>query len=203
MSLLSFDKLSFGYERFEGAAQAPLVFIASSLLVGDGAQLRDNLLPALAHGFEGGVVLRRDEAGMDKAKARSVSRSRERPRDDSVQRRAVSDVFLVSAFPGIDEALLRRRLQHLAVNDAVPRAGRRRLKREALAGPGLEPSRLHQPAADQLAGRQGLPAALGRMRKHFLDHDVLRGGLQRGVVHGSISFISVLRLAKRSRQKTA
>jgi len=40
------------------------------------------------------------------------------------------------------------------------------------------------------------------MREDLVNHDVLRVGLQRGFVHGSISFKRVLRLASRSRQNT-
>src|ERR1700687_1838410 len=123
--------------------------IASILAASDGADGPDNLLPTAAHGLERGIVLRRDEAGMHKANPRSGFDPGEGPGDDSVERRAVSDVFLVAALPGIGEAPVRCGLQHLAVNDTVPSAGRGRLEREALSFHRLEARRRHQPAADQ------------------------------------------------------
>jgi len=59
----------------------------SCLLVpaGDGADALDDLLPTLAHGIESRIVLRRDEAGMNKAKARSIFNPGKDPRDYSVQ----------------------------------------------------------------------------------------------------------------------
>ena len=55
--------------------------------------------------------------------------------------------------PGIGEAFVRDHLQHLAVNDAVPRTRRGCLEGETLAFDGLEPCRrlFFCPAADELA----------------------------------------------------
>src|SRR5258705_9512010 len=97
---------------------------------GDAAELLDDLRPAAAHGLERRVVRRRDEAGMHEAKPRAAFDAREGPRDDGVEWRAISDIRLVSTLPGIAEALVRYHLQDLAVNDAVPRAPRRRLEAE-------------------------------------------------------------------------
>src|SRR5262245_50248152 len=128
----------------------------SVLLVGDSADARDDLLPTIAHGLEGGLVPWHDKAGMDEAEACSVLRPGERPGDDCIQQRAVPRVRLVPALPAVDEALVRDHLQHLAMNDAVPRAAGFGLERKALALHRLEPGRRHQPAADQFAGRQCL-----------------------------------------------
>src|ERR1700730_14564265 len=106
-------------------------FVALVLLVGDGTDLSDNLLPTLAHVLESSIVLRQHEAGVDKAKAGAVFNPEKGPRDDSVQPGAVSDVSLVSALPGIDEAFVWYHLQHPAVNGTVPRAGRLRLEGSA------------------------------------------------------------------------
>src|SRR6185436_6820113 len=116
------------------------------LFAGNAVDVADNLLPTVAHASEGSLVLRQHEAGMDKAKARAVSDPGQGPGDDGVQRRAVADVALMPAFPGVDEALVRLHLQHLAADGAVPGAGRRRLHREVLALDGLEPGRRHDPA---------------------------------------------------------
>jgi hypothetical protein len=55
------------------------------MAAGNGTDLADNLLPSLAHVLESSVILRRDEAGMDKAKARSVLNPGKGPRDDCVE----------------------------------------------------------------------------------------------------------------------
>src|SRR5580704_3341371 len=44
------------------------------------------------------------------------------------------------AFPGIGKTFVRLHLQHLAVNGAVPRAGRRGLVGEVFAFPGSKPA---------------------------------------------------------------
>jgi hypothetical protein len=51
----------------------------------DGVELLEDFRPSFAHVLESSVILRRDEAGMDKAKARSVFNSGKNPRDDSLQ----------------------------------------------------------------------------------------------------------------------
>src|SRR5258708_1232570 len=66
--------------------QTAIFSIASVLLfAGDGADALDNLLPSSTHALESRIVLRRDETGMDKAKARSVSDPGKDPRDDGIQ----------------------------------------------------------------------------------------------------------------------
>ena len=73
---------------------------------------------------------------------------------------------------------------------------------EVLALHGLEPGRRHlsqRPISSPEVS--AFQIVSGRMRKDLVDHDVLRVGFQRGVIHGSISFKRVLRLANRSRQK--
>ena len=60
-------------------------------------------------------------------------------------------------------------------------------------------------AAAWIDGGQDFPSEAPvneRMWEDLVNYDVLRAGLQRGVVHGSISFKRVRRLARRSRQKT-
>src|SRR4030081_1262884 len=111
-----------------GLRRASVQLFRGVLFRSDGVEVSDNLLPTIAHILESSIVLREHEAGVDRAKARSVLDPGKDERDDSVQPGAVADVPLVSAFPGIDEAFVRDHLQHLAVNDTVPRAGRPRLK---------------------------------------------------------------------------
>lgn len=65
--------------------QTAIFSIASVLFAGDAADVLDNLLPSFAHVLESSVVLRRDETGMDKAKARSVFNPGKHHRDYSVQ----------------------------------------------------------------------------------------------------------------------
>src|SRR5712691_4901116 len=48
----------------------------------------------------------------------------------------------MSASPCIDQAFVRRHLQHLAMDDAIPFAGRRGLEGEVLAFRGLEAGRI-------------------------------------------------------------
>src|SRR5271165_5455496 len=72
------------------------------LLRSDGVEALEDLRPSLAHVPESRVVLRRDEAGMDEAKPRSVVDPAEDQRDDRVQPRTVADVSLMSARPGVD-----------------------------------------------------------------------------------------------------
>jgi hypothetical protein len=55
------------------------------LFRGDGVEVSDNLLPTFAHILESSFVLREHEAGVDKAKARSVLDPGEDPSDDCVQ----------------------------------------------------------------------------------------------------------------------
>src|SRR3977135_1213868 len=50
-----------------------------------GAAFFEDFRPHFTHILESSVVLRRDEAGMDKAKARSVFNPGKNPRDDSLQ----------------------------------------------------------------------------------------------------------------------
>jgi len=51
---------------------AAAISVASVLPVDDSANVLDYLLPAFAHFFEGSIILRPDEAGMDEAEARAV-----------------------------------------------------------------------------------------------------------------------------------
>src|SRR4051812_25915586 len=94
-------------ERVRPPAEKParrVLLFASVLLVGDSAELLDNLLPAFAHILERSIVLREHEAGVDKAKARSVLGPGKDERNDGVERRAVPDIAFVAGFPGVDEA---------------------------------------------------------------------------------------------------
>src|SRR5882762_6699456 len=105
--------------------------------------------------------------------------------------------------PRIRQPLIAPSFKHFAMNDTVPRPGRRGLKSEARAAHWLESRGLHpEPSADEFAGSQRLPDRFGRMRKNFLDDDVPRMRIYCRSYHGSISFKSVLKLAKRLRQKT-
>src|SRR5688572_6102827 len=110
---------------------------------------------------------------MDDADAGSVFETGKRPGYDGFQLRAVADIRLVPALPGIDEAFVRRDLEHLTVNGPVPGAGRRRLVGETIAFDRLETFGRHQPAGDQFARGQRLPDRLRSMRKHLVDHDVV------------------------------
>src|SRR5687767_2786372 len=123
------------------ARRTAILAVPSVLLVGDFTEARYDLLPAFAHFPESRIVYRQDEAGMDKAKARPLPGFCQGPGDDRVQPRAVSDVLRVATLPGIGEALVRRHLEHLAVDDPVPAAGRRGLIGEAIARHGLEAGR--------------------------------------------------------------
>src|SRR5271165_7262543 len=79
------------------------------LLGSDGVYGLEDLRPSLAHVPESRVVLRRDEAGMDEAKPRSIVDPAEDQRDDRVQPRTVADVSLMSARPGVDQPFVRDR----------------------------------------------------------------------------------------------
>src|SRR5882757_4343061 len=118
---------------------------------GDGVDLLQDLRPSFAHALERKIVPRRAEAGMHQAKPGAAIDLGERQRDDGLEARAVSDIVVMPASPCVDQPLVRRRLQYLAMDDAVPFAGRRGLVGELLALRGLEAGRRHEPAADQLA----------------------------------------------------
>src|SRR3954462_10225583 len=108
---------------------------------------------------------------MHEPKSRATFGAGEGPGDDGLEWCAVSDIRLVPTFPGVAEPLVWYYLQHLAVNDPVPRAARRRLEGELLAFHWLETDRRHEPAADQRAIRQRLPDRLTCMRGDFIEHD--------------------------------
>ncbi len=74
---------------------------------------------------------------MDEAEARPVL-DPGKGQVTTVSSREPYPMFPRAAFPGIGETLVGRHLQHLAVDDAVPGAGRPRLECEALALHGLE-----------------------------------------------------------------
>src|SRR6266852_1226137 len=99
---------------------------------------------------------------MHQAKLCATVDFRERQGDDRVEARAIICicVAVVSASPGIAKALVWYHFEHLAMDHAVPRAGRRRLKGEARACRGFEPCRLQQPTADEVSRRQGFPDSL-------------------------------------------
>ena len=113
-------------------------------------------------------------------------------------------VAVVAASPRKGQPLVRHHFEHLAMDDAVPGAGRRRLKGEARAFHRLEPSRRHQePAADRArrssAFSRSFPAhAETPPRPRCL---ACRTSIAASFMDRSPSR-RVLRLANRSRQKT-
>src|SRR5271163_1132355 len=103
------------------------------LFAGNGADPADDLLPAFTHIPERGIVLRRHETGMHEMKPRAAVDLGESEGDDRVEARAILGIAVISPLPRKRQTLVARYFKHLTANRAVPRAGRRRLKREARA----------------------------------------------------------------------
>src|SRR5258707_13754601 len=97
------------------------------LLAGNGADLADDLLPAFGQILERGVVPRRHEAGMHETQPCAAIDLGESPGDDRVEARAILRIAVMPASPRIGQALVTHHLEHLAMDRAIPCAGRRRL----------------------------------------------------------------------------
>jgi hypothetical protein len=69
-----------------GLRRALLQLFRRDLFPSNGADTWDTLLPTFAHTLESSIVVREHEAGVDKAKARSVFNPGKDKRNDSVQR---------------------------------------------------------------------------------------------------------------------
>src|SRR5688572_11173807 len=91
-----------------------------ALPAGDVAEALDDLGPTLAHADERSFVLRQLEARMDHPDARASGGFGQCERHDGVERRAIADIGLVAALPRKGEALGWDRLEHLAVDGAIP-----------------------------------------------------------------------------------
>src|SRR5882724_287480 len=102
-----------------------LLLVRGALFRSDGVDRLEYLWPSLAHSLERKIVLRRTEAGMHQTDPGAAIDLAERPGDDRFQTRAVLGIGDVSAIPCVDQTLVRDHIQHLAMDHAVPFAGRR------------------------------------------------------------------------------
>ena len=87
--------------------------------------------------------IRQYEAGMHDTQPCAAIDFGESPGDNRVEARAILRIAIVPASPRVGQALVAYHFEHLTMNHAVPRAGRRRLEREARAFHGFKSRRLH------------------------------------------------------------